>query len=148
MVRRRLLIATLILVTVFVLSCHKTPVAPVPQAPPAPSLIGTEWRLEDLSGTGVLDRVQASLVFPGAGKVAGKGSCNSFFGSVAINGNTIKFTGIGSTMMACAEPIGDQERRYLKHLETAERFAVDGTNLSIYSTGVDKPLRFTRTKPN
>src|SRR6201981_29052 len=49
-------------------------------AKPAPfKLTGTEWLLEDLSGAGVIDNIQAMLTFPEAGKTAGKGSCNRFF---------------------------------------------------------------------
>jgi heat shock protein HslJ len=44
-------------------------------------LSGSEWLLEDLGGTGVLDKVPATLTFPEEGKTAGNGSCNRFFGS-------------------------------------------------------------------
>lgn len=54
-------------------------------------LNGTAWVLEDLGGTGVLDRVQATLEFSDSGKVAGNGSCNRFFGSVQLSGETISF---------------------------------------------------------
>ena len=46
-----------------------------PKAPP--NLLNTEWLLEDLAGRGVLDRIQATLAFPGPNKVAGNGSCNT-----------------------------------------------------------------------
>jgi hypothetical protein len=36
-------------------------------------LQGTTWRLEDLGGAGVLDGAEATLEFPAAGKVAGRG---------------------------------------------------------------------------
>jgi len=36
--------------------------------PTAQSLLGTEWTLEDLSGAGVLDRLQTTLAFPQAGR--------------------------------------------------------------------------------
>jgi putative lipoprotein len=52
-------------------------------------LLGTAWRLEDLRGMGVVDRVEATLEFPEKGKVAGKGSCNRFFGTIEISGSAI-----------------------------------------------------------
>jgi heat shock protein HslJ len=46
--------------------------------------------------------------------------------------------------MACAEPIGNQEAKYLEALQGAERFALEGATLMIYSKGMEKPLRFAR----
>ncbi|MGH9459880.1 MAG: YbaY family lipoprotein, partial [Vicinamibacteria bacterium] len=53
-------------------------------------LQGTAWRLEDLGGEGALDTVEATLEFPEAGRVAGSGSCNRFFWSVEISGESIR----------------------------------------------------------
>jgi hypothetical protein len=54
------------------------------------NLIGSEWLLEDLAGSVMMDGIQATLTFPEAGKIAGNGSCNRFFGPGEISGNTIK----------------------------------------------------------
>ena len=113
-------------------------------APAAQSLLGTEWLLEDLGGRGVLDRVEATLAFPEAGRVTGNGSCNRFTGSVEIGGGTIRFWQVASTRRACVPAVMDQEAKYLKALEGAERFAMEGPWLLIYSKGLEKPLRFTR----
>jgi len=110
-------------------------------------LSGTAWRLEDLGGAGVLDRVEATLGFPEAGKVAGSGSCNRFFGTVEISGESIRFGPLGSTRMACVEAVGIQEGKYLKALQDAERFRLDGSTLLIYSKGMEKPLRFVPKEP-
>lgn len=110
-------------------------------------LAGTAWRLEDLGGTSVLDRVEATLEFPEAGRIAGSGSCNRFFGTVEISAGSIKLGPTGSTRMACAEEVGVQEGKYLQALETAERYTLDGSTLLIYSKGMEKPLRFTRKGP-
>jgi heat shock protein HslJ len=119
-----------------------TPAAPAVQPGPTLNLVGSEWLLEDLGGSGVLDRVQATLAFPESGKVAGKGSCNRFFGTVAISGHTIKFSAMGSTKMACPEPIMNQEEKYLAALQAADRFESKDGNLLIYYAGAEKPLRF------
>ncbi len=110
----------------------------------AGGLVGTAWRLEDLGGIGVLDRVEATLEFPEEGRAAGNGSCNRFFGPVAIERESISFGPLASTRMACAEPVGNQEAKYLEALQSAERFALDGSTLSIYSKGMETPLRFVR----
>jgi heat shock protein HslJ len=113
----------------------------------AGALWGTAWRLEDLAGSPVLERVEATLAFPEAGQAAGSGSCNRFFATVTISGDSISFSAIGSTRMACEDPIGAQEARYLSALQGAERFSLDGSALSIHCKGMDQPLRFVRTSP-
>jgi putative lipoprotein len=119
----------------------------VPDDATGGGLSGTTWLLEDLAGAAVLDRVEATLEYPEPGKVAGKGSCNRFFGSVEISSASISFGPLGSTRMACVEAVMSQEAKYLEALQGAERFRIDGTTLLIYARGLDQPLRFIRTKP-
>ena len=107
------------------------------------NLSGTEWQLEGMGGVAA-DHGKATLSFPEAGKVAGNGSCNRFFGSSEINGDAIKLSAMGSTRMACPEAIMNQESKYLEALQAAERFEWKDPYLLIYSKGSDKPLRFTR----
>lgn len=119
----------------------------MPGAPGAAPLVGSEWRLEDLAGSAVLDGVPATLVFPEAGRVAGNGSCNRFFGSYTLMSHRIAFGQMGATRMACAGAVGEQEARYLGALEKAERVEVQGRTMLVHVKGTDKPLRFSRTKP-
>ena len=129
-----------LLLFIFLASC-----ATLQQQQSTPSLLDTEWLLEDLGGKGVLDRIQATLAFPAPNKVAGNGSCNRFFGGVEINGEAIKFDQLATTLMACpSEAISNQESNYLLALQGAERVVIDGPFLLIYSKGLDKPLRFTQ----
>jgi heat shock protein HslJ len=46
--------------------------------------------------------------------------------------------------MACPDPIGAQENRYLKALGQAERFEQTGDALTVHCKGSDTPLRFVR----
>jgi heat shock protein HslJ len=109
-------------------------------------LPGSEWLLDDLAGSAA-DHGQATLTFPEAGKVAGNASCNRFFASAEITGNAIKLGGMGSTRMACPEPVMNQEAKYLEALQAAERFEWKDPYLLIYCKGLLKPLRFTRMPP-
>jgi heat shock protein HslJ len=108
------------------------------------SLSGSEWLLEDVGGSSVLNRSQPTLTFPGAGKAAGNGSCNRFFGAAEIHGDAIKLGPLGSTRMACPEAMMNQETKYLEALQAAERFEWKDPYLLIYCKGLEKPLRFTR----
>ncbi len=110
-------------------------------------LLGTSWRLEDFGGAGVPDRVEATLEFPDTGRVAGSGSCNRFFGTVDISGESIRFGSLGSTRKACEEAVMNQEGKYFKALQDAERFRLDGSILLVYIRGMAKPLRFVRKEP-
>jgi heat shock protein HslJ len=112
--------------------------------PTTQELLGTEWLLEDLAGAGVIDRAEATLAFPEAGRAAGSGSCNRFTGAVDIGTGTMRFGPIAVTRRACVPAVMDQETKYLKALQAAERIARDGPYLLLYSKGLDRPLRFTR----
>ena len=107
-------------------------------------LVGSEWLLEDLGGSGVLDNVQATLSFPAKGKVAGKSSCNRFMGPAEMSGNSIKLGPLAGTRMACPEAVMNQETKYLNALGAAERFEWKNPYLLLYCKGFEKPLRFTR----
>ena len=115
-------------------------------APPsAPFLQGTTWRLQRLGGTAAIPGVEATLEFPEAGKVGGRASCNRFFGTVEISGESIRFGPLASTKMACIDAATSaQEKKYLEGLQAAERIEFDGPALVLYSRGNDQPLRFTR----
>jgi heat shock protein HslJ len=145
-----LFVLLLAMITTFAVGCAPSP----PTATDAgraqtlassAELPGTSWRLEDLSGVAALPNVEATLEFPEAGKVGGRASCNRFFGTVEISGQSIKFGPLAATKMACADDAANaQEKKYLEALQAAERFAFDGPSLLIYSKGMEKPLRFAR----
>ena len=114
-------------------------------APSASGLAGTSWRLEDLAGRGVVDRVEATLEFPGEGTATGNGSCNRFRGRVAVGAGTITFGPLATTRKAClAEAANRQETEYLAALQAAERWEVRDAFLYIHVAGRSTPLRFTR----
>lgn len=124
-----------------------SPATPAPEAQKPMDLVGTEWLLEDNGGRGVLDNVQATLGFLPDGRVAGRGSCNRFTGSVTIEGARLSFTPLATTMMACPPAVMEQERTYLAALQAADRFEVSGEGpwLYIHGPGSTKPLKFIRT---
>jgi heat shock protein HslJ len=112
------------------------------------NLANSEWVLKDLAGGDVVDGGKATLAFAEAGKASGNGSCNRFFGTAKIEGQTIHFGPLGSTRMACAGAVMDQETKYLNALQAAERFEWKDPELVVYCKGYEKPLRFTRaSKP-
>jgi heat shock protein HslJ len=137
--------------TILVVSSLKESTGAASATAPSASfnLSGSEWLLEDLAGTGVIDNVQATLTFPETGKVAGNGSCNRFFGTAEVHEDTIKLGPLASSRMACPQAVMNQETKYLQALQAAERFEWRDPYLLIYCKGFDKPLRFARmtTRP-
>ena len=117
-----------------------------PVAPPV-GLWNTAWRLEDLGGIGAIDDGEVTLEFPEEGKAAGHGTCNRYFATVTVTADAIRFSGIGSTRMACPEALANQETNYLKALESAESFVIEGTSLAIHSRDLPAPLLFSRITP-
>ncbi|MBD1420227.1 META domain-containing protein [Sphingobacterium chuzhouense] len=61
-------------------------------------------------------------------KVNGNSSCNSFSGSVNIDGHTISFGPMASTKMACP---GNGEQVFLKNLERVTSFDVQDSTLTM-----------------
>jgi heat shock protein HslJ len=110
------------------------------------ALAGTEWTLEDLGGSGVLDNAQATLLFskdyPTDGKISGNGSCNKFSGTAKLDAGQFSVGPLATTRMACAPAVDDQETRYLKALQGAERLAFNGPYLFLYAKDLERPLRF------
>jgi heat shock protein HslJ len=119
----------------------------LPGAPGAAPLVGSEWRLQDLGGRDVINGSQATLAFPEAGRVAGNSSCNRFFGSYTLMQDRIALGQLAGTRMACAPAVDEQETRYLDALQKAQRLEVQGTTMLMHVQGLEKPLRFLRTKP-
>lgn len=122
---------------------------PVP-VPPTPTLaerlVGSEWWLEDLGGVEVVGRLEATLVFPEPGRVAGNASCNRFVGPFEMDGAVIHLGPLTTTRRMCKPRAIKQETRYVNALEGAERIVLDGRTLTVYSKGIEQPLRFGRKR--
>ncbi len=91
-----------------------------------PAIFRTTWLAEDIEGGGVIDDAQSTLKFDPGGKISGRGACNSYFGKATIDGSTIRLGEIGSTFMACAPAIMDQEKKLFAALGKASAYRIDG----------------------
>jgi heat shock protein HslJ len=97
------------------------------------NLDGTSWTLVRLQGQDLIPETQATLAFEGE-QIAGTASCNHYFGSVTIKGETLTVGTVGNTEMWCAAPEGvmDQEMAYLKALGSVARYNVENGELTLY----------------
>ena len=106
-----------------------------------PALEDTTWVLEAYGKPGnlqaVLEDTEITAEFKSdEGKVGGSAGCNNYFGGYDINENELTIRPpIGSTMMACPEPVMNQEQQYFSLLEAAETFKIENGDLTITSSG-------------
>ena len=111
--------------------------------PDRAGLTGTSWRAEIIMGRPVIDASASTITFEIDGRVHGRGGCNRYFGSSTIDGEQVSLSALGSTKMACAPALMDQEARFFEALESAERWGLDEHGLLlIHSAGADQPSRF------
>jgi heat shock protein HslJ len=103
----------------------------------AATLEGAEWRVTGLDGTEPVAGSSVTLTFDGAGTVAGSTGCNRFRGSYEASDGTLSIGQAAATMMACSEPLMQQERRFLDLLATIARYEIapDGTLLMTSDDG-------------
>ncbi|HEY1283809.1 MAG TPA: META domain-containing protein [Steroidobacteraceae bacterium] len=102
------------------------------------------WVAEDIDGAGVTDNAQSTLEFMPGDRVAGRGGCNRYSGSVKLSGGSLLMSELFSTKMACAPALMDQETRYLAALQAVRSYRMEGTKLVLVDATGKPRLRFSR----
>ena len=95
------------------------------------SLAGTEWRVLELDGKSADTNVTSTLIFGADGAVSGNGGCNTFRGDVDIEGTTMKFGQLASTMMACEDAKSAQEALFHAALSQTASYSVQDGELTL-----------------
>jgi heat shock protein HslJ len=106
----------------------------------------TDWVLEEIDGSAVIDRVQSTIRFQGDDRIVGWGGCNRYFASVRSGYKFFEVGPIGSTRRICPPVVMDQEERFFAALQKARSIRMEGANLVIDSEATEKPLKFGRLK--
>ena len=108
-------------------------------------LQNTYWKLTRLDDQPVLlgdqQREPHMVLHSGDGRVAGFGGCNQLTGSYSVEGSTIAFSDIASTMMACADG-ADTEREFSAALANARSWRMIGEHLDLFDGTGDLVARF------
>ena len=107
---------------------------------PTPDIAGPEWRLVEVDGAPTVTspapggRDAYMQLDADSARVSGFTTCNRFFGSYeAAGGGRLRFSQLGSTKMACVEPVrSQQEQRFMAVLQAAERYQFAGDTLTLY----------------
>ncbi|WP_434289653.1 META domain-containing protein [Celeribacter sp. SCSIO 80788] len=101
---------------------------------PLALLSGSDWRIEEIAGQGVIDASDVTLTVSPEGQVSGQAGCNRYTGGVELTGEGLTFGPLASTRMMCPETLMVQEARYFEVLFTVDRFDIDETGaLVLYS---------------
>ena len=109
-------------------------------------LAGTKWQMQDYADpaitTGMTSVGQDTIVTIEFGEddapsedgvVSGSGGCNSYQGTYTVDGDSLTFGPLATTMMACSEPEGIMEVEAVVRgsLQSAAGYKIDGGQLHI-----------------
>lgn len=101
------------------------------------SLTGVKWIAESLNGKELKLKEKGSEVFmvfnAEEKRVNGKAGCNHFFGGYTEDGQSLSFSEMGATRMAC--PDMDIEVTFFKVLEDTKSFVIKNNKLSLKNDG-------------
>jgi len=89
------------------------------------TLLNGEWLIEQIGGKAIVAKTQPTMHFGDDGKISGNGSCNRYFGPYALTGEGLKISDLASSMMACEQPLMDQEAVLLRGLRETTRFDIN-----------------------
>jgi heat shock protein HslJ len=130
--------AVLLLVALLLTGCAGSPGG----GSPADDVVG-DWELASGTRSGTPlpqpSGARATLTFDGA-QAGGRSFCNDYSSGYVLDGDAIRFDGIGGTEMACEPEIMTAETAYVTALGAVTRVTRDGEALLL--TGDDVELRF------
>ena len=106
----------------------------------------TDWVLEEIDGSAVIDRVQSTLRFQGNDGIVGWGGCNRYFATIRSGFKFFEVGPISSTRRICPAVVMNQEEGFFAALQKARSIRMQGANLVIDSAAAEKPLKFGRLK--
>ncbi|WP_322487874.1 META domain-containing protein [Chloroflexus sp.] len=128
--------ALLLLVTLLIASCGN--------AAPAANLANRQWQLIEINGQPPVAAGQPlTIAFGPDNRASGFAGCNGFGGSYRLDGATIAFSQIASTLIACADDaITAQELTFHQALAAAARYELKDSVLSLFDRDGNVRLRF------
>jgi len=118
---------------------------PQPPSKPAP-LAGTHWTLSRLNGEVVTapSGKQAPYIEldDSSKRLAGSGGCNRLLGSYEVDGSSLHFRQVASTMMACPGDAMTHEQAFVKALGSVDSYRIRGSILVLRDKDKAEIARF------
>ena len=110
-----------------------TPPAQPEEKPSAHTLTGAEWRVTRLNGMARIEGEAPTISFGKDGRVSGASGCNRYMGGYSQDGQSLRFTELAGTMMACPPARMELEQRMLAALGDVRGFLISpGGALELY----------------
>lgn len=107
------------------------------------SLTASPWLLTELNGESPLPDTTITAEFDEDGNVSGSSGCNTYTTTYTVNGDQLNFNEqVITTLMACLEPVMEQENAYLQVLRETATFESDENNLTLYDGDSKALARF------
>ena len=107
------------------------------------ALTANLWMLSELNGQPPLPDAAITAEFSEDGKVSGSSGCNNYNTTYEVSGNKITFGEQGAlTMMACPDPVMEQERAYLEALAAAVTVEISEDELALNDANGNAVARF------
>jgi heat shock protein HslJ len=102
-------------------------------------LADTQWKLIQLNGQTVditPPQKPVTLAFsPEGRRIAGSAGCNSYLGTFTDDHGRLHLSPGNMTMMACVDPAGSRERKFVAMLRSADGYKINGDFLLLISNG-------------
>lgn len=101
------------------------------------SLAGTSWHVTGINNgkdavVSLVAGTSVTMNFAKGGKVAGSGGCNNYTATYTQDGSKLTFTSAATTRLMCAAAgVMEQERAFLKALESAATARLEGNQLEL-----------------
>jgi copper homeostasis protein (lipoprotein) len=119
-------------------------------AAPSATLENTHWKLVEAGGEPVVtpaDRAEAYFrLDPMGNRVEGFAGCNRFSGSYEVEGRTVRFKQVATTMMACADN-RNPEARFQQAINGAAAWKITGNQLELLDASGAVLARFEARPP-
>jgi putative lipoprotein len=107
-------------------------------------LTGGDWVVQSIGGQSVGRDRSTRIAIAADGRVTGSGGCNRLMGRTDINGQSITFSAIATTRMACAPPVMQQERKLLDALAATRSYRIADAMLTLHDTSGAELVRLIR----
>jgi putative lipoprotein len=105
--------------------------AEAPAAPP-PAILDVTWLPASIDGKPIAPRSNPSLAIGSDMRAGGSAGCNSWFAEAKLDGDSVKFGTITSTLKGCTQSINLQEEAFKAALKAAAMWRVENDELTLY----------------
>ena len=106
---------------------------------------GINWLLREQVGDGAMAAVPDGVIVSlrlEDGTASGTGGCNRYSGSYVLEGSSLTFGPVASTLMACVGPAGEVESTYLSNMGAVATWESGDDTLTLSDAGGNAILRY------